>query len=375
MKVSKQDSYLEAKSDKAAKKREKIKAIQHKMLGGDEPIIDVLKYDLTLIQALNFYNIYTKDIEKKKWTLDSITDKEIKNGLSKLDDSHFKQLGVLVRLKVRDQPLQEKELNFIDNKIKDLFAQVPVQDPSAIDPNPAVKKVVSMQDKTRTIASDFVTELEGEIDDYIKLGYPKDFTFKNSVKSINGQAAKLVPSFFQDLISELEEALTGECEQLKESYSHLKQVQLRRFITLLKDLITSCNQQIVSAKKPKSIKPKSPIDLVKHLKYLQVYDNMKSESPLRLVDSTEVWLYDTVRRKLTLYKAVKDQKLTVKGTTIIGYDIETSIVKSLRSTESILGLGEMNKKDLRLYLESLKTKPSVPNGRVNAEMIILKAIK
>lgn len=65
MKVSKQDSYIESKQIQADKKRQKIKDLQHKMLGGDEPTINPINYQLTLIQALNYYNIYSSDSDKK----------------------------------------------------------------------------------------------------------------------------------------------------------------------------------------------------------------------------------------------------------------------------------------------------------------------
>jgi hypothetical protein len=197
------------------------------------------------------------------------------------------------------------------------------------------------------------------------------------VKAISGQAAKIVPEFFKSQIEELEEVLVGNCEQLNESYSHLKTIQVKRMLQLLKDLVSSCSQQVVSAKKPRTIKQKSPKDLIKNFKFLPKFDelSLKSEDPTKIIDCSEVWFYDTVRRRLSVYRAPKDQKLSIKNTSIVGYDIETSRIKTLRDSSTVANAQSMIKKDIRLYFESFKTKDTMPNGRVNENTIILKIFK
>lgn len=364
MKVAKNEGFIEAKIDKADKKRAKVKELQKKMLGGDEPNINPFNYQLTLIQAMNFYNIYSSDDDKKKWTLESITDKSRRLSLSKINDFYFKQIGVLIRLQERNQYLEPHELEFIDSKFIELEDMVePVVK--------VVKNVISLQDRVKKIALDFASEIDGEIDAYIKAGYPKDFTFQNSVKTISGQAAKLIPDFYISQISELEVVLRDDCEQLKESYSHLKTIQIKRYLQLLKDLVSSCSQQVVTDKKPRTIKQKTPTVLVKDLKYLKEYTelSLKSETPTKIINCKEVWLYDTVKRKLLVYRA--EESLSVKGTTIVGYDIEASSVKSIRDPKMISTL-VLNKKTLKLEYATIKTKEFTPNGRINDNMIILK---
>lgn len=372
-KISKNDSFIESKAEKALKKREKIKELQKKLLGGDEPTINPLDYRLTLIQAMNFYNIYTNDDQKKKWVLASIQDKAKRAVLSKLDDCLFKQLGVIVRLQERAQFLEETELAFIKNKIENLYSLATIPEPVSTKP----KNVVSIQDRVRKIASDFASEIDAELEEFMKLDYPKTFTFKSSVKAISGQAAKIVPEFFKSQIEELEEVLGGSCEQLNESYSHIKTIQVKRMLQLLTDLVSSCTQQVVSAKKPRTIKQKAPADLVKNVKYLPKFDELglKSESPIKVIGCSEAWVYDTLRRRLSVYRSVDDQQLTFKGTTIIGYDVETSKIKTVRDASTISNTLSMNKKELKLYFESFKTKAIPPNGRINENVIILKTFK
>lgn len=354
---------------KIKEKRAKIDAI---MKGSAEPTINPLDYRITLILALNWYNIYASPADKKKWTLESIDNKLRKSLLSKLDDNYFRQVGVLLRLKARNQYLDDRELRFIEGTIEDLdeIAVTPKEKAESVQP----KNVISIQEKVKNIAVNFASEIDGEIDDFIKLGYPKTFAFKNSVKSISGQAAKLLPEMYKDQITELEEVLLGDCQQLIESYSHIKTVQVKNFLKLLKEFVTSCSQQVVSSKKVRVVKPKAPSVVVSKLKYLPTFPelDLKSVPPVKLIDSQEVWLYDTVKRKLSYYKAVTGDSMTVKGTTIMGYDVNLSKIKTIRKPELIKEWSLLNKKQILEQFNKNTSKSYAPNGRTNENTIILR---
>jgi len=356
-------------NDKIKEKRAKIDAM---FKGSDEPIINPLDYRSTLILALNWYNVYASSADKKKWALDSIDNKLRKNLLSKLDDNLFRQLGTLSRIQSRDQFLEKNELAFIKDTIEklDVLSVTPKEKVEADKP----KNVISIQDKVKSIATTFASEIDGEIDEFMRLGYPKTFTFKNSIKTISGQAAKLIPDMFKSQIAELEEVLVGDCEQLKDSYSHIKTVQVKNFLKLLKDFVDSCTQQVVSSKKVRVAKPKAPSVVVANLKYLPAFPELgiKSIAPTKLVDSQEVWLYDTVKRKLIYYKAVVGDSLTVRGTSIVGYDVNISSVKTIRKPEIVKDLAVLNKKQILEQFTRMVSKGGVPNGRTNDKMIILR---
>jgi len=354
---------------KIKEKRAKIDAI---FKGSDEPIINPFDYRVTLILALNWYNVYASPADKKKWALESIDNKLRKSLLSKLDDNYFRQIGILLRLKARNQYLDDRELTFIEGTIEDLdvISVTPKEKVEVTKP----KNVISIQDKVKNIAINFANEIDGEIDDFISLGYPKTFTFKNSVKTISGQAAKLIPEMYKEQITELEEVLLGECEQLNDSYSHVKTVQVKTFLKLLKEFVTSCSQQVVSSKKVRVIKPKSPTVVVAKLKFLPAFPELglKSVPPVKIIDSQEVWLYDTVKRKLSYYKSVTGDSMTVKGTTLLGYDVNLSKIKTIRKPELIKEWSLLNKKQILEKFTTIASKGNVPNGRINENTIILR---
>ena len=370
--LKKSEASINNKKDVNAKIKEKRAKIDAMFKGADEPIINPLDYRATLIQALNWYNIYASPADKKKWALEAIDNKLRKSLLSKLDDNVFRQLGTLSRLQSRDQFLEKNELEFIKTTIEklDVLSVTPKEKVETSKP----RNVISIQDKVNNIATEFASEIDGEIDEFMQLGYPKTFTFKKSIKTISGQAAKLIPDMFKSQIAELEEVLEGDCDQLKDSYSDIKTVQVKNFLKLLKDFVASCTQQVVSSKKVRVAKPKAPSVIVARLKYLRDFSELgvKSLAPTKLVDSQEVWLYDTVKRKLTYYKAVVGDTLTIKGTTIVGYDVNVSRIKTLRTPDLIKELVVMNKKQLLERFNRVTSKDYVPNGRTNENMIILR---
>lgn len=357
----------------ALKRRNLIEKVDAKFKGIGEPQVTFLNYKLDLIHALNWYNVYHSNIDKKKWTLATITDKKQLAKLSKLDDSMFRMIGTLLRITNNGHYLDTKELNYIDTRLTSLLEYEPntkSDESETIVP----KKKVPVVDKTKEEAYSFAAEIDGELDTFIRTGYPRNFEFKSNAKSISGPAAKLIPKIYKLQIDELTEVLEGSCEQLKEAYSHVKTVQIKKWLSLLTDLVASCTQQVVRVKKVKTVKPKAPSDLIKHLKYLVKFDELelRSENPIKLVDSQEIWLYNTKYKALMVYRAEKDSKLSINRTTITGFDVKTSSARSVRKPEIIKGMNKLTKKELANKFKELKTKENVPNGRINEFTIILK---
>ena len=68
--------------------------------------------------------------------------------------------------------------------------------------------------------------------------------------------------------------------------------------------------------------------------------------------------------------------LSVKGTTITGFNVETSVQKTLRKPEEKLKeFKESGKIKLRTYLDNINAVDIKLNGRINTDTIILKAVR
>jgi DNA-directed RNA polymerase alpha subunit len=68
--------------------------------------------------------------------------------------------------------------------------------------------------------------------------------------------------------------------------------------------------------------------------------------------------------------------LTVKGTSIKGFDEETSVQKTLRKPEEQLKqFGNSGPKKVIELFDAIKTMGIKLNGRVNSEVILLRAVR
>jgi len=93
-------------------------------------------------------------------------------------------------------------------------------------------------------------------------------------------------------------------------------------------------------------------------------------------------VFNTKTRKIGKYVAAKidptgqgrdGSGLSVKGTTIIGYDENLSLQKTLRKPEEQLKeFKAAGKVKLRKYLDSIATTETKLNGRTNEHTVLLK---
>ena len=108
---------------------------------------------------------------------------------------------------------------------------------------------------------------------------------------------------------------------------------------------------------------------------------MKSNEPLKLVsinptdiiNSKELWVYNTKTRKLGRYVANEYQDLAVKGTSILNFNENASVQKTLRKPEEKLKeFKAAGKVQLRKFLDSINATDTKMNGRLNEDTILLK---
>ena len=124
VKLSKKEQYAANKKDKAAEIKEKRRELASKMSGGAEPTTNPLDYKLSLLIAMNWYNINADYKKYREWLNDyliSTNRKKIITLLNKVSDYEIKSVGTICRLKSRDQFLEDNELNFIETKISELL--------------------------------------------------------------------------------------------------------------------------------------------------------------------------------------------------------------------------------------------------------------
>lgn len=350
---------------------------------GVETSIRSESYTADLIRALNYYNINNTDADKKKWFLSYIAknDKKLAVSLLSVDEREFRHAGILARLLEGGNELKGKELEKFESLKANLISRVTkpvVKIKSRVSATKTNAPTVNIQDRIEALARLHAAEFNSAIDEFCALK-TSEFSAKSYLLSNNvtTPVAKQIASFYSSLVKELKVAVEGKDAQLNEGYKHFNKRQLKALLAFVEGIVSDCTQQAVTAKAKQAVtkKPKTPAKLVAKMPYLPVFEELKLKSvpSTRIVDSTEVWVYNTKARKIQVYCSEKGSRLTVKNSSIVGFDIKTSKQYIIRSPEKYFVFNVTSKRELNASLKTLKTKPSVPNGRMSADCVIIGA--
>jgi len=187
-----------------------------------------------------------------------------------------------------------------------------------------------------------------------------------------------------------EEDNDSEERQLLESYEDVDNETIQKGIKAFDNIFEACDRMIAIAnanRKPRKKKEKSPEKLVAKMQFKKNDEkaNLESIDPAEIIYAEQVWVYNTKTRKLGHYIAkVLDPRgmnrpgtgLMVKGTSIKGFDEENSIQKTLRKPEEQLKeFANSGPKKVIEVFDAIKTMGIKLNGRVNSEVILLRAVR
>jgi len=176
-------------------------------------------------------------------------------------------------------------------------------------------------------------------------------------------------------------------EQLLEGYSHLTTAVIKKKINALQSIIDACNiiiEKAAAKRKPRTPKARSADKVVKDIKYLEAFNDLAlvSINPVDVVGASELWVYNVKTRKLGKYIASNiDPKgtkrpgtgLSVKGTTLQGFDEAKSVHKTLRKPdEKLKEFKSSGKVALRKFMDGINAVEAPMNGRINKDTILLK---
>lgn len=273
----------------------------------------------------------------------------------------------------------------------------------ASDKAKAVANAPTIQDRIQEQVYDAVEDIEEWIEGFLrdkKTFDPKgfDFTAHFAKFGVTQAHARKIMALYQ---AELEEArqvanmptpqaiskIKDEREkdfaqQLREGYSHLTKKDTQAYLSALETLVGACMLVIDASKatrKPRVKKAPSKEKAVSKVKYKVSDDRYQiaSVNPIELIGATEIWVFNTKTRKLGKYVAADDAKvMTVNGSTIIGFDEDKSIQKTLRKVEDTLKeFKNSGKIRLRKFLDEIKTTETKLSGRLNTDTVILKSIQ
>jgi hypothetical protein len=271
----------------------------------------------------------------------------------------------------------------------------------------AKKYVPTIQERIRDQSYEMVEAVDEWLDSWIddKAGFdPKSFDIKKHFAKVQpSQAhARKIKSMYENELADFDELermptagqlkkMTEEeadlWEQLKEGYAHLKKADIKKYRTAIEMLNTELDFIIDKAKatrKPRKPKARSATKVVEKLKFCKADSKyaLASVDPTSIVGANELWVFNVKTRKLGKYVASnQDPKgmgregtgLSVKGTTIIGFDENLSIQKTLRKpADQLKEFKGAGKVALRKFLDEINAVDTKLNGRCNLDTVLLK---
>lgn len=198
-------------------------------------------------------------------------------------------------------------------------------------------------------------------------------------RRVKGVHANRIAEWFRRRLSEIESVLEGTADdQLIEGYSLFTKKNLKTRRDWLNQVVEACEHQKAVAKKmrtPRRKRQKAPIEIVKNLKFKSIDGEYKTKSilPSKIVGAEKLVTFNTVTRVCSIFEADSRLGLSVKGTTIIGFDPKKSVCKVLRKPEELIGVVAKNGgiRAIKNAFNASKTVEKEPTGRINDDTILL----
>ena len=239
------------------------------------------------------------------------------------------------------------------------------------------KKVISIQERLQGKVEDFISAIEGQVDDFVDSDYKMKYNPYNHLSEIGCKAAharKMRP-FYVDCYNELVDVYNKDDEYYVEAWSHLKPKYHKLMMDFYGNIVDDLDRIIKNStaqRKPRKKKTLSATRLVKSLKFQPEFSDLKlvSINPEKIIGATELWVYNTKYNRIGVYHAVNSIRgLSIKGCTIQHFDEDTSVQKTARKPQDALSV--LNKRSLKKQLNHMKTREQKMTGRINAQTILL----
>lgn len=346
---------------------------------------DQERFDNRLRKSFYYYNYYYSQKDCKKYVVEwmqgnsEFTKDEVKAFIRASDRLLPMTVCSLIMAHRKGMQFRGNHIEFIDKCILEVIEKAEPEVVETAEEDKPKAYVPTIQDRLNEKTSELIGELEGLFDDVVANTAdkfkPYDWLQSNSV--VQSQLGKY-EAVYKKRKAELEEAQGKKDEQLKEAYSYLKTADFKRIIGWIDELLGAVEQYRgvkKATKKARVKKAPSKEKLVAKLKYCKTDAGLKivSINPADIIGATELWVYNIKTRKLGKYVSASYQTLGIKGTTIIGFDTDKSVSKTLRKPdEKLKEFAKAGKVQLRKFIEDIKATETKLNGRISEDVVLLR---
>ena len=343
------------------------------------------RFDNKLRKSFYYYNYYYSQKDCKKYVVEWLQ----KNSKLSIEEvKAFNRAGdrllpmtvcSLIMAHRAGMPFRGRHIEFIIDSVMDVVAKAEPEVLDAVATPEQVAHRPTIQDRLAERTSEIIGELEGIFDD-VATGVKNptklyDYLVANNV--VQSQLGKY-EDVYKTRKAELELAISRKDDQVREGYSHLKAADFKRIIAWIDDLLAAVEQYRgvkKATKKARVKKAPSREKVVARLKYAKDNAGLKivSINPADIIGAQALWVYNVKTRKLGRYVAAAYQTLNVKGTSIVNFDTDKSVSKTLRKPdEKLREFAKTGKVALRKFLDDIKATEAKMNGRISADVVLLK---
>ena len=342
-------------------------------------------YDRLVWEALSYVHY---EIADKKLAAEFVKycnkhfDKKQAKSLKKLPDRDFAVVGKYTYLIAQGARLDEGILEMIENKFNQLVEKATTIQEEKKEDKKTNNNVISIQDRMREQVEPVCGEWNHCIDEIMRSNLKvkdfdpyKDLQVNTFVKPAH---AKLMRSFYEHELTEAQEVVEWKNEDIREAYAHTKAADRRNYLAAVEKIITACDAVINTAKtsrKPRKKKSPDKQKLVAKLKFKESEPDLglASINPVSVLEANKLWVYNTKNRKLGVYVADEmEGPLSVKGTTIQGFDPIKSVQKTVRKPQELKGSDKLSRTKFDKFFKGLTTTETALTGRVNEHTILIK---
>lgn len=256
------------------------------------------------------------------------------------------------------------------------------------------KRQQTIQQRMKEQVSHLLGDWEGKLDDFISGEqtladfdpYKDMLVFEGGI--VKPAHAKIIRDSVDGSIEEAHEIIAWKCDQIKEGFAFMTPKFRKEHLKWFEKIQTACDTIIETGKanrKPRKKRLVSKEKMVTKLKF-QVNESTLGIASIpaeEIVYANEVWVYNTKSRKIGVYKATNPDPrsmkrqgagLTVKGTTILDFNSNASVQKTLRKpVDQIKNWTGNAKTKFNKAFDEIKAVETKLTGRLNNTTIILKA--
>jgi len=344
--------------------------------------------DNNLRTGFNWYNNFADSKKALEWTIEFLhRNPRRKKLVTALRNASPQDLthttGFMCRMGRLGYILRPYHLKAIIKSVKALAAK----SAKKVEPTEEVTAMpkFNIQDRLNEKFQEALGELEGRFDDFIfknnYKGNPEAVAVFTSM-NIHQQKVKDAIALYERRVKAWTAVGKSTDPQIVEGYIRYGKREIKAIVGWFEKAIADFKSYETVKKVNRKVRTKkaaTPEKKVSKLKFLREFAELKLKSidPTDILTASEVWVYDSKKRKLGLYAADPHvTKLDVKNSTIIGFDSTASVQKRLRKpAEQLKAFEAAGKPAAKKWFKGVRSVETVLKGRITADMILLKAFK